>query len=126
VQVTALIDTGSTHTLVNTEVYYRLPRLSLLCTSNIPRLSSITHHVLPVKGTCTVSLAGRTVDVTVCDQLGIDVLIGADLCQHAVIDFVNKTFVLGHREFPTFPLGIPVPSRLCRLYLAPLIRLSMM
>jgi hypothetical protein len=100
VQVTALIDTGSTHTLVNTDIFNRLPRLSPLCVNNVPRLSSITHHELPVKGTCTVQLAGRPVSVTICDNLGVDVLIGTDLCEQAVVDFVQKVFILGDREFP--------------------------
>ena len=65
-----------------------------------PRLQSITKHVLPVRGTCHLRLAGRPVNVIVCDQLGVDLLIGSDLCRQAVIDFKQGSFTLGNQKFP--------------------------
>jgi len=96
--VDALVDTGSTHTLINSSVYNRLPRLTPMFPA--PKLQSITKHVLPVRGLCQLRIAGRPVDVIVCDQLGIDLLIGSDLCQDAVIDFRQGFFSLGNQKFP--------------------------
>ena len=98
IQVDALVDTGSTHTIVNSCIYDRLPRLTPLFPA--PKLQSITKHVLPVRGSCCIRLANRPVDVIVCDNLGVDLLIGADLCRHAVIDFCQGYFTLGNQKFP--------------------------
>ena len=99
-QVNALIDTGSTHTIINTHIYHKLPRLTPLRIHNVPRLTSITHHELPVRGSCTLSISGHPVDATICDNLGVDMLIGTDLCRDAIIDFKRGTFLLGDKEFP--------------------------
>ena len=94
----ALVDTGSTHTLLNSSVYNRLPRLTPLFPA--PKLQSITKHILPVRGSCVLRLAGRPIDVVVCDQLGVDLLIGSDLCRQAIIDFRQGYFTLGNQKFP--------------------------
>jgi hypothetical protein len=99
VQVVALIDTGSTHTLVNTSTYHRLPRLTPLRTNNLPSLTSITNHRLLVRGICTLNIAGCPVDVTVCDDLGVDVLLGADFCHNAILDFQTGTFTIGDHSY---------------------------
>jgi transposase InsO family protein len=100
VQVIALIDTGSTHTLVNSTIYHQLPRLTPLRTDKLPALTSITNHKLIVRGICTLNIAGCPVDVTVCDDLGVDVLLGADFCRNAIIDFQSGTLVIGNCAYP--------------------------
>ena len=99
-QVNALIDTGSTHTIVNSHIYRKLPRLTPLRIHDVPKLTSITNHELPVRGSCSLNIAGRPVDVTICDNLGVDLLIGTDLCHDAIIDFKKGTFAIGDYEFP--------------------------
>ena len=98
VQVHALIDTGSTHTLIDASVYNSLPRLTPLYAA--PKLVSLTNHELPIRGACTVKLAGLPTEVLVCESLGTDLLIGSDLCRSAVIDFQNKLLTLGDQKFP--------------------------
>ena len=97
-QVDALVDTGSTHTIINSCIYNRFPRLTPLFPA--PKLQSITQHTLPLLGSCIVRLAGRPAEVLVCDKLGVDLLIGADLCRHAVVDFCKGLFTLGDQKFP--------------------------
>lgn len=98
VRVTALVDTGSTHTLVNSNVYNRLPKLTPLYAA--PQIQSITNHELPLRGACTLKIAGIPTEVLVCDTLGVDLLIGANLCRSAVIDFQGGIFQLGDQKFP--------------------------
>lgn len=97
VQTTALIDTGSTHTLIDASVYKRLPRLTPLYLA--PKLVSLSNHELPIRGACTVRLAGLVIEVLVCESLGVDLLIGSDLCCSAVIDFQNGLLTLGDQKF---------------------------
>lgn len=104
VQTTALIDTGSTHTLIDASVYNRLPRLTPLYIA--PKLVSLSNHELPIRGACTISLAGFPTRVLVCESLGVDLLIGADLCRSAVIDFQNGVLILGDRKFRMQCAGI--------------------
>jgi len=98
IQATALVDTGSTHTLIDSSVYYRLPRLTPMYSA--PILVSLTNHELPIRGACTLSLAGFPCEVLICDSLGVDLLIGADLCRSAIIDFQNGMLTLGDQKFP--------------------------
>lgn len=98
IQITALVDTGSTHTLVNSTTYNRLPKLTPLYAA--PRLHSITNHELPVRGACTLKIAGIPTEVLVCESLGVELLIGSNLCRMSVIDFSNGIFQLGDKKFP--------------------------
>jgi len=61
---------------------------------------SITNHELPIRGMCNVRLAGLPIEVLVCESLGVDILIGSDLCRSAVIDFKNGLLTLGNQKFP--------------------------
>ncbi|ELU17577.1 hypothetical protein CAPTEDRAFT_195243 [Capitella teleta] len=49
---------------------------------------------------CNVRLAGLPIEVLVCESLGVDILIGSDLCRSAVIDFKNGLLTLGNQKFP--------------------------
>ncbi|ELT88755.1 hypothetical protein CAPTEDRAFT_188873 [Capitella teleta] len=64
------------------------------------KLVSITNHPLPIRGACTIRLAGLPIEVLVCESLGIDMLIGADLCRSSIIDFKNGLLTLGNQKFP--------------------------
>lgn len=97
-QVDALVDTGSTHTIVNYCIYQHLPRLTPLYAA--PRVQSITNHELPIRGACTVRIGGIPTEVLVCDSLGVDLLIGSNLCQYAcVIDFPRRLIQLGDKQY---------------------------
>ncbi|ELT89400.1 hypothetical protein CAPTEDRAFT_194287 [Capitella teleta] len=98
VQTTALVDTGSTHTLIDVIIYNRLPRLTPMHPA--PKLVSITNHPLPIRGARTICLVGLPIEVLVCESLGIDLLIGADLCRSSIIDFKNGLLTLGNQKFP--------------------------
>ena len=77
--MTALSDTGSTHTLIDKKVYDKIPHLSPLYPA--PRVQSLTHDDLPVKGACTLKIAGKHYEVLVCKNLGVDVLLGMNVLQ---------------------------------------------
>ena len=83
-----LIDTGSTHTLLDAHTYSKLPHTSPLIAA--PSLQSITGHPLPLIGSTTIELCGERHSVLVCQKLGTDLLLGADVCKTAIIDFKNK------------------------------------
>jgi len=98
IRVTALLDTGSTHTLVHNRIYNQMPKLTPLYAA--PTLRSITHHELPIRGACVVKIAGIPTEVLVCESLGVDLLIGSNLCKSAIIDFQKETFSLGDKHYP--------------------------
>ena len=87
-QITALVDTGSTHTLLDSALY---PRLSPL--ESAPRVRSLTDQELPIKGQCTISILGTTTSVLVCERLEVDLLLGTDVCRQAILDFPAKRFI---------------------------------
>lgn len=97
IRVTALVDTGSTHTLISSSLYNRMPKLTPLYTA--PKLQSITNHELPVRGACTVKIAGLPTEVLVCENLGVDLLIGSNLLPSAIIHYPTNTFRLGDKTF---------------------------
>ncbi len=66
-QVTPLINTGSTHTLMETAVYKRLPRLTPLYATQ--PLQSIFEHELPIKGACVVCIGNLRTEVLVVNRL---------------------------------------------------------
>ena len=76
--IDALIDTGSTSTLVDSAVINRLPHVTPL----VPytgRLIGLTGHVLPVVGQCVIEILDCKVNVMVVDKLdSCDVLLGFD------------------------------------------------
>lgn len=98
VRARALIDSGSTYTLISSELYNKLPRLTPL--SVAPTMLSVTNHEVPTIGACLVRIASQIVQAVVCTNLDIDVLIGADLLQYCVIDFPNKVVNMGDQKFP--------------------------
>ena len=59
-----LIDTGSTHTLLDAHTYSKLPHTSPLIAA--PSLQSITGHPLPLIGSTTIELCGERHSVLVC------------------------------------------------------------
>ena len=96
--VKALVDTGSTHTLVNKNIYHKLPKLTPLYAA--PKLHSVTNHELPVLGACTVKIAGLPTEVIVCESLGVELLLGTNVCRNAIIDLQGGVFTLGDKKFP--------------------------
>ena len=69
-KVSAIIDSGSTYTLLSKAVYHRLPRLTPL--GAVPRLLSITGHELSTLGMCYVRLGAQTAQVIVCSDVEVD------------------------------------------------------
>lgn len=94
----ALIDTGSTDTLINENVYNKLGSRTPLYKA--PLVQSITNHYLPITGACIVNIFGQPIEVLVCKDLGVDVLLGANVCKSAVIDFSSKMFKINGKVFP--------------------------
>ncbi len=102
-QVTPLINTGSTHTLMETAVYKRLPRLTPLYATQ--PLQSISGHELPIRGACVVRIGNLPTEVLVCESLGVELLIGANLCnQHCIVDFTRRQLLLGDKSYPMTPI----------------------
>lgn len=90
VQVEVLIDTGSTHTLVDQKTVHRLPRMTML--QKAPQVQGITRHELNVRRACVVKIGGIPTHVLVCKKLeGIDLLISANLCTpRCIVDFQQR------------------------------------
>ena len=95
---TALIDSGSAYTLLSTALYNRLPRITTLYAC--ARLISITGHELVTRGSCYVKLGAQPAQVIVCDDLGVDLLVGADVLQNCVLDFPNHQVTMGDQKYP--------------------------
>ena len=98
INMTALCDTGSTHTLIDQSMYMKLPRLTPLHAA--PRVQSLTNEDLPLVGACAIKLAEHPCEVLVCENLGVDVLLGMNVLQQSVIDLLNGVVVLGDQKFP--------------------------
>lgn len=77
IHVTALIDTGSTHTLISKALYHKLPRFAPLTAA--PRLISITDDEIPTLGSTIVRVASVATPVVVCHDLQVPLLLGADV-----------------------------------------------
>ena len=97
IQTTALIDTGSTHTIVKRAVYDKLPKLTPLYKA--PILTSITDHELPIQGACTVKLAGKVTEVLICETLGVDALLGANFMKGTILDLSQDILVIGDKKY---------------------------
>ena len=110
IQVQALVDPGSTHTLISDHLYNRLPRLTPLYPA--PRLQSASNDDMCLKGICTVKISGIPTDVVVCPDLQVDLLLGTNmfgLHKNLLIDYEGQTVRIGDRIYPadmtqeTFP-----------------------
>ena len=53
--------------MIDYNIYTQLPRYTPLCPA--PRLLSLSNHELPIKGACTVRLAGTPANVIVCHSV---------------------------------------------------------
>lgn len=89
----ALIDTGSSFTLLDYEVFSRLPRKQPLLPA--PRLLSISGDELLTIGSTIVNLA-QPQSVIVCRNLGIELLLGTDVLKDCILDLPNH--VLKYRD----------------------------
>lgn len=98
VHTEALVDSGASYTLLSRVLYDRLPRLTPL--SMAPRLVSITGHEIPTQGVCTVKIASLAMQVVVCQNLDVSLLIGADMLQHCILDFPAKRITIGLKNSP--------------------------
>ena len=96
--LTALIDTGSTHTLISSQAYHQLPQLGPL--QPAPRLQALTGHEGPLEGRGCVPLGGRPIRTRLCPTLEVDMIIGADVCPHAILDFSQKLFTFYDQTYP--------------------------
>ena len=95
--MTALSDTGSTHTLIDKKVYDKIPHLSPLYPA--PRVQPLIRN-LPLKGACTLKIAGKPYEVLVCKNLGVDVLLGMNVLLRSILDFHNNVLILGGQKIP--------------------------
>ena len=98
IQTTALIDTGSSYTLLSHKLYNRLPRITAI--GRAPRLLSITGHELATVGSCHVKLGTFPAQVIICEDLAVDLLLGADVLTHCILDGPGDTFILGDQKYP--------------------------
>jgi len=96
-QLYTLCDTGSTHTLIDYNVYQKLPRLTPLYAA--PRVQSLTGDDLPLVGACVLKVAGQTHEVLVCRDLGIEFLLGMNVLQRSILDFLNGLMTLGDQKY---------------------------
>jgi transposase InsO family protein len=95
----ALIDTGSTHTLLSHSVFSKFHRKPLLL--DAPRLLSASGDQIPTAGITTVTIANRPQSVVICHGLGMDLLLGADTLKDCVLDLTQKVL-----KFPDHSLSI--------------------
>ena len=98
VEMTVLSDTGSTHTLIDEDQYSRIPHLTPLYQA--PRVQSLTHEDLPLKGACVLKIANQHHEVLVCKNLGIDLLLGMNVLRRSIINFHSNVLMLGDQTFP--------------------------
>ena len=98
VKVVALVDSGSSHTLLDFSVYVKLPRLTAM--QPAPLLLSLTGNEVDTKGVTTVKIAGRLVDAVICNNLGVDLLIGIDFLNQAVLNFPARVLSIGGHRYP--------------------------
>ena len=92
----ALIDSGSTYTLISKALYNRLPKYIPL--TGAPRVRSLTGELVPIVGQGIVRIEGVAVSVLVASDLDYDVYIGADLLPLCILDAQQKMFVIGDRK----------------------------
>lgn len=98
VPVKVIVDTGSSVTLISTDVWRRLPQGPALTTTEIPRLSGINGNSLTVHGRVTlpITFSDRCIPtpVYVCSiqpdvVLGLDFLRKHDCCIQPAIDSIT-------------------------------------
>lgn len=74
-----------------------MPKLTPLYQA--PIITSITDHELPIQGACTVKLAGKVIEVLICETLGVDVLLGANFMKGTILDLAQDILVVGDKKF---------------------------
>lgn len=84
IQSNALIDTGSTHTLIDCTLYSRLKQRQPLQLAS--RLQSTTGSELCTVGMSFITLADHPQLVIVCQLLGVDLLLGSDFLNECTLN----------------------------------------
>jgi hypothetical protein len=97
-QTRALLDTGSTHTLIDHSFFSTLPRKHPL--TSPPRLLSVSGDELQTVGHTLITLAGRLVNAVVCRGLGFNLLIGSDVLRDCVIDLTQQIIHFPESSYP--------------------------
>ena len=87
----ALLDTGSTCTIITHDCYQKIPRYTPLSSTPI-QITGITDNAMPVKGQCTVSICGFPVRSYVVDHMDQPCVLGMNFIQSAggVVDIPNN------------------------------------
>ena len=98
VQTNALIDTGSTHTLISTSLFSKIPQQLPL--SRAPRLLSASGDAIQAIGSTIVMIARQPLYAVVCQKLGIDLLLGANVLKDCVLDLTQKVIKFPQSTFP--------------------------
>ena len=93
-----LLDTGSTHTLIDRQTYNHLPRPVPL--TRAPRVQSISGHDLSIVGACVLPIGGRPREVLVCESLGIALLLGMNVLYDSILNLKERKVQIGDKEYP--------------------------
>ena len=98
-QTQALLDTGSSHTLIDYSYY----SANIPCKRPLtppPRLLSVSGDELSVVGRTIVTLAGRLVNIVVCSDLPVPLLIGIDVLKDTILDLAQQTMSFPEGSYP--------------------------
>ena len=101
IQVTALVDTGASRTLLRSDIFRKLNRP--FQTTKVIRLQTLTGEDIPTKGEVEVTIDKVGImPMIVLETMGCDVLIGSDTLEkfHAAIDYENQVVLINGKAFP--------------------------
>ena len=93
----ALLDTGSTHSMIDEAFYERV--FSKPPEQPAPTIRSLSGHALPIQGTIIIPIFGREVKMVVCTDLGSDILLGADALENTMIDFPSSQLETDEKRY---------------------------
>ena len=101
IQTEALIDPGSTHTLISNNLYKKLPKLTPLYAG--PNLQAANDSDMQVMGACTIKVVNTPLEVVVCSNMRGDMILGTNMFRlhnYLLIDYDRNTVRIGDHTYP--------------------------
>ena len=92
------MDTGSTTTLISSDLYQRLPRYSPLGPG--PIILGLGSQRLDVRGSTSVKIADIVHTVVVIEDMDYELLLRMDFLKMCVIDIPQRQITIGDQKFP--------------------------
>ena len=97
-QQEALVDTGSTTTLMSSRLYDKLPHICPLGAG--PTIYGLGRQELEVRGATMVRIGDVTHKVVVLKEMEYPLLLGVDFLKMCVIDLPQSIIVIGSKKYP--------------------------